>query len=89
MTTPPAPDGFETPLSSRPATKANRCRATGPKPLWPWSSWTGTTPSHVDNLWRAVARRFDLEHMSRLFEQSLGWTTPRRSLINMVLTTAC
>jgi DDE superfamily endonuclease len=48
-----------------------------PKPLWLWSSRTGASPSHVDRLWQAFLRRFDLEHTFRLFKQTLGWTTPR------------
>jgi hypothetical protein len=48
-----------------------------PKPLWLWSSRTGATPSHVDRLWQAFLRRFDLEHTFRLFKQTLGWTAPR------------
>ncbi|GIG53243.1 NF041680 family putative transposase [Dactylosporangium siamense] len=48
-----------------------------PKPLWLWSSRTGASPSHVDNLWQAFLRRFDLEHTFRLFKQTLGWTAPR------------
>ena len=48
-----------------------------PKPLWLWSSRTGATPAHVDLLWRAYLRRFDLEHTFRLFKQTLGWTAPK------------
>jgi hypothetical protein len=48
-----------------------------PKPVWLWSSRTGASPSHVDTLWQAFLRRFDLEHTFRLFKQTLGWTTPR------------
>jgi hypothetical protein len=48
-----------------------------PKPLWLWSSRTGATPAHVDRLWQAYLRRFDLEHTFRLFKQTLGWTAPR------------
>jgi DDE superfamily endonuclease len=47
------------------------------KPLWLWSSATGATPAHVDRLWQAFLRRFDLEHTFRLFKQTLGWTAPR------------
>jgi hypothetical protein len=49
----------------------------GPKPMWLWSSRAGATPSHVDRLWQAYLRRFDLEHTFRLFKQTLGWTRPR------------
>jgi hypothetical protein len=48
-----------------------------PKPVWLWSSATGITPAHVDRLWQAYLRRFDLEHTFRLFKQTLGWTAPR------------
>jgi hypothetical protein len=48
-----------------------------PKPVWLWSSATGATPVHVDRLWQAYLRRFDLEHTFRLFKQTLGWTAPR------------
>jgi hypothetical protein len=48
-----------------------------PKPVWLWSSRTGATPSHVDRLWQAYLRRFDLEHTFRLFKQTLGWTAPK------------
>jgi hypothetical protein len=47
------------------------------KPVWLWSSRTGATPAHVDRLWQAFLRRFDLEHTFRLFKQTLGWTAPR------------
>ncbi|MDQ1653461.1 MAG: hypothetical protein QOI35_2661 [Cryptosporangiaceae bacterium] len=48
-----------------------------PKPLWLWSSATSASPAHVDQLWQAFLRRFDLEHTFRLFKQTLGWTAPR------------
>lgn len=48
-----------------------------PKPVWLWSSATGATPAHIDRLWQAYLRRFDLEHTFRLFKQVLGWTAPR------------
>jgi hypothetical protein len=48
-----------------------------PKPLWLWSSAAGASPAHVDRLWQAFLRRFDLEHTFRLFKQTLGWTAPR------------
>jgi hypothetical protein len=48
-----------------------------PKPVWLWSSATGTARSQVDRLWQAYLRRFDLEHTFRLFKQALGWTTPK------------
>lgn len=48
-----------------------------PKPVWLWSSATGITATHLDRLWQAFLRRFDLEHTFRLFKQILGWTAPR------------
>ena len=49
-----------------------------PRVLWLW--WhggpEGTTPD-LDLIWRAYARRFDLEHTFRFLKQTLGWTTPR------------
>jgi hypothetical protein len=48
-----------------------------PKPVWLWSSATGASADHVDRLWQAYLRRFDLEHTFRLFKQTLGWTAPR------------
>src|SRR5258706_185441 len=47
-----------------------------PKPVWLWSSHTGADTAHVDLLWQAFLRRFDLEHTFRLFKQVLGWTAP-------------
>jgi hypothetical protein len=48
-----------------------------PEPVWLWSSRTAATPAHVDRLWQAFLRRFDLEHTFRLFKQTLGWTAPK------------
>jgi hypothetical protein len=48
-----------------------------PKPVWLWSSRTGITAAHLDRLWQAFLRRFDLEHTFRLFKQTLGWTRPK------------
>jgi hypothetical protein len=48
-----------------------------PKPVWLWCSATSATPAHVDRLWQAFLRRFDIEHTFRLFKQTLGWTTPK------------
>ncbi len=48
-----------------------------PRVLWLW--WhapEGCTPD-LDLLWRAYARRFDLEHTFRFLKQAFGWTTPR------------
>ncbi|MFD1535100.1 NF041680 family putative transposase [Pseudonocardia aurantiaca] len=48
-----------------------------PKPLWLWTSATTTTADHINRLWQAYLRRFDLEHTFRLFKQTLGWTAPK------------
>ncbi|WP_446220658.1 NF041680 family putative transposase [Micromonospora sp. IBHARD004] len=48
-----------------------------PKPVWLWCSATGATAADVDRWWQAFLRRFDLEHMFRLFKQTLGWTRPK------------
>lgn len=48
-----------------------------PKPVWLWSSATGVDADHVDRLWQAFLRRFDLEHTFRLFKQTLGWCAPK------------
>jgi hypothetical protein len=48
-----------------------------PKPVWLWSSTTGATAIHIDRLWRAFLRRFDVEHTFRLLKQTLGWTRPK------------
>jgi hypothetical protein len=48
-----------------------------PQPVWLWSSTTGAAPAHIDRLWQAYLRRFDLEHTFRLFKQTLGWTAPK------------
>jgi hypothetical protein len=51
------------------------------KPVWLW--WSSSGPGHdpdpatVDLLWQAFLGRFDIEHMFRLFKQTLGWTTPK------------
>ncbi len=48
-----------------------------PRVLWLW--WHGPA-EHAPDLgliWRAYARRFDLEHTFRFLKQTLGWTTPR------------
>jgi hypothetical protein len=51
-----------------------------PRVLWLW--WhgppePGITPELLDLLWRAYARRFDIEHTFRFLKQELGWSTPR------------
>jgi hypothetical protein len=48
-----------------------------PKPVWLWTSRTGADPAHIDRLWRAFLRRFDLEHTFRFWKQTLGWTVPK------------
>jgi hypothetical protein len=48
-----------------------------PKPVWLWSSHFGASAAHIDRLWQAYLRRFDLEHTFRLFKQTLGWTAPK------------
>lgn len=48
-----------------------------PKPLWLWFSGTAITAAGMDRLWQMFLRRFDLEHTSRFFKQTLGWTKPR------------
>jgi len=48
-----------------------------PKPVWLWASATGLDAAAVDRLWQAYLRRFDIEHMFRMFKQTLGWTRPR------------
>ena len=47
------------------------------KPVWLWCSRTGATAAHVDRLWQAFLRRFDLEHTFRMIKQTLGWTVPK------------
>lgn len=47
------------------------------KPLWLWWSGTAATEADLDRCWQAFLRRFDIEHMFRLFKQTLGWTRPR------------
>src|SRR5215218_4833797 len=49
-----------------------------PRVLWLW--WHGPEEAaapELDLLWRAYARRFDLEHTFRFLKQTLGWSTPR------------
>jgi hypothetical protein len=55
-----------------------------PKPLWLWSSATGTAPDEVDRLWQAFLRRFDLERSKPQCCHSRGWSAlssvPSRSV---------
>ena len=46
-----------------------------PKQLWMW--WDGPGEPDLDLLWKAYARRFDVEHAVKFFKGTLGWTTPR------------
>ena len=49
-----------------------------PRVLWLW--WHGPdeiTPDLLDLLWRAYARRFDIEHTFRFLKQEFGWSTPQ------------
>ena len=48
-----------------------------PRVLWLWWHGPGGAMPDLDLLWRAYARRFDLEHTFRFLKQSLGWTAPR------------
>jgi hypothetical protein len=50
-------------------------RTRPPKVLWLW--WAGPGSCDLDLAWRALVRRFDLEHTIRFANQTLGWTTPR------------
>ena len=50
----------------------NRCGCGPPRP-------DATAEQMSTGCWQAFLRRFDLEHTFRLFKQTLGWTTPRRS----------
>jgi hypothetical protein len=48
-----------------------------PDPIWLWSSATGVDAAHLDRLWQAYLRRFDIEHTFRFFKQTLGWIKPK------------
>lgn len=47
-----------------------------PDPMWIWSSAIGPGSDEVDRVWRSYLRRFDIEHMFRMWKQTLGWTKP-------------
>jgi len=47
------------------------------KPVWLWWSAPDADTAMVDLLWQAFLRRFDIEHVFRLFKQTLGWTAPK------------
>ena len=52
-------------------------RRRGPRVLWLcWAGPAGTDPDQ-GLLWRAYARRFDLEHTFRFLKQTFAWTSPR------------
>jgi hypothetical protein len=44
-----------------------------------WIRWHGPKEAapHLELMWGAYARRFDLEHTFRFLKQTLGWTAPR------------
>jgi len=48
-----------------------------PRVLWLWWDGPEGTEPDLGLLWRAYARRFDLEHTFRFLKQTLGWTNPR------------
>jgi hypothetical protein len=48
-----------------------------PRVLWLWWHGPKGEAPNLGLLWRAYARRFDLEHTFRFLKQALGWTTPR------------
>jgi hypothetical protein len=48
-----------------------------PGPVWLWCSQVGVQAAEVDRLWQSYLRRFDMEHMFRMWKQTLGWTVPR------------
>ncbi|MDQ3921695.1 MAG: hypothetical protein M3248_05005 [Actinomycetota bacterium] len=43
--------------------------------LW-WHAPEGIAPD-LQLIWRAYARRFEVEHTFRFLKQTLGWSTPR------------
>jgi hypothetical protein len=48
-----------------------------PKQLWLWWHGPEGAVADLDLLWRAYARRFDLEHTFRFLKQSFGWSALR------------
>jgi hypothetical protein len=48
-----------------------------PRVLWLWWHGPEGTAPDLELVWRAYARRFDLEHTFRFLKQTLGWSTPR------------
>ncbi len=52
-------------------------RRRDPKRLWLWWAGPGGAAPDLGLLWRAYARRFDLEHTFRFLKQAFGWDAPR------------
>ncbi len=48
-----------------------------PRVLWLWWAGSEGTEPDLSLLWRAYARRFDLEHTFRFLKQTFGWSSPR------------
>jgi hypothetical protein len=48
-----------------------------PDPMWIWSADTGLGSGEIDRVWQCYLRRFDIEHMFRMWKQTLGWTKPQ------------
>jgi hypothetical protein len=48
-----------------------------PRVLWLWWAGPAGTEPNLGLLWRAYARRFDLEHTFRFLKQTFGWSSPR------------
>jgi hypothetical protein len=48
-----------------------------PRVLWLWWAGSEGTDPDLSLLWRAYARRFDLEHTFRFLKQTFGWSSPR------------
>lgn len=48
-----------------------------PRPVWLWASMIEATSADVDRWWQSYLRRLDLEHMFRMWKQTLGWTAPK------------
>jgi hypothetical protein len=47
-----------------------------PRVLWLWWAGSEGTDPDLSLLWRAYARRFDLEHTFRFLKQTFGWSSP-------------
>ncbi len=48
-----------------------------PTDVWLWHHAPEGTVFDLDVLWKTYLRRFDLEHVFRMFKQVLGWTAPQ------------